>query len=685
MGLMKKGLLVGVGVATAMVMGCSSGQAAKNSAASGSLALSSDDGLLYAADTDNGVVSVIDTKTDEKLYDVKVGNRPMRVAVGQDDTLYVANRGSRSVSVVRKGERQVSTEIATGVDPTGMAMSLDGKTLYIVSATAKDTSDYGTIQAVDTATLNVKYEANIGAEPRAIALVSNDKALVTQYRGQDKGSNIVEVNLKTGEVMNDLGNNLIYDSINKTKVGDPTNSAYSSFKTRAMTDVVVTPDGTRAFVPAVLAREDAIGRKPSSSGGYYSSGGPCNVGSVASEGIVTLDTSANSATQPRTDDVTDCASRGTNDPDADFPPTAVGSGSGVSTFSGTTSPSTKIVEAVQGPSAAAVDPTGEWLFVVNKETSNVAVMPAWRRQGRDGENIDFNRTGSSFRSVVGVAETEGLSSGSDGIALTKDGLRAYVYNQFDHKVVRLGNPEGGPTSDVVKVKTIDLGLKDTLTADQAAGRRNFFDASSTVMSSSLTHVACSTCHLEGRDDGHVWSFPDGHRQTPTLVGRALKDTAPYHWTAQFNDFNAFMTHTVISRMGGSGTTETANNQMLAWLANEPAPENANVRAQLTEQQQRGQVAFAKANCGSCHAGTNYTDSSVVNTVLHDVGVHTQGDALANFDTPSLRGLARSAPYLHDGSAGTLLDRLAGTSTQHGDLSVLSDQDKLDLVEYLKTL
>ncbi|MBK7862767.1 MAG: c-type cytochrome [Archangiaceae bacterium] len=684
---MKKGLMVGA-VATALTMvGCTNSPSAKSSSASGSLALSSDDGLLYAADTDNGVVSVIDTKTDEKLYDVKVGTRPMRVAVGTDDTLYVANRGSRSVSVIRKGERQVTSEVATGADPTGLAVSFDGKTLYVVSATAKDTSDYGILQAVDTETLQVKYESNVGYEPRSIALISNDKALLTEYRGQDKGANVVEVDLKTGAVMTDTSNNKIYDQLNKTKVsGDTSGNTYASFKARAMSDVVVTPDGKRAFVPAVLAREDDITRMPSSTGGYYQQGGPCNVGAVATEGIVTLDTSETSESQARTDDLTDCASRGVVDSSADFPPTAVGSGS-ISTLGGGTGASASAVKAVQGPTAAAVDPSGNWLFVVNRETSNLAVIPAYRREGYDGENIDFGKTGQSLRSVSATAGNAdpALNTGSDGIAITRDGSRAYVYNQFNHQVVRFENrnadgTSGGPRSEVVAVKTVDLGLADTLPPELAIGRRNFFDAQSSVMSASQTHVACSTCHLEGREDGHVWRFPDGARQTPGLVGRGVKETAPYLWKAQFTNFNDFMHETVVKRMGGSGTSDAQNDQMLAWLASEPAPENANlVAGGLTTQQQRGQAAFAKAQCGTCHAGSNFTDSANGVVTLHDVGVG------GSFDTPSLKGLARSAPYLHDGSAHTLLDRLQGSDAMHGDLSQLDDQAKLDLVAYLKTL
>ncbi len=676
MGWLKKGLMVGGAVAALVTTGCGSTQQQRNSTASGSLALSTDDSRLYAADSDNGVVSVIDTTTDTKLYDVKVGARPMRLAVGSDDTLYVANRGSRSVSVIRAGERAPSTEIATGADPTGMAVSFDGKTLYVVSATAKDTSDHGILQAIDTETLEVKYETNVGAEPRSIALVSNEKALITQYRGNEKGADVVEVNLKTGEVING-GTTGLYDNVNRTRVSNPDGTSsfggsFSSFKARAMTDVVVTPDGTRAFVPTVFAREDEITRRPSSSGGYYSAGGPCNIGAVATAGIVTMDTGAN-ATAPKTDDLTNCASTGMNATEVDYPPTTMG----ISTFSGFGGPAVS-TQAVQGPSAAAIDPSGDWLYVVNKETSNVAVMPVWRRQAADGEANDFNRSGNSFRAVVSVSENPALNSGADGIALTRDGRRAYVYNQFDHKIVRLGNDQGGPMSDVVVKKTIDVGLKDTLDADAVIGRRFFFDAMSTQMSSATTHVACSTCHLEGRDDGHVWMFPDGARQTPTLVGRHTTKTQPLHWNGEHDNFQAFMTHTVVSRMGGANPDANLVRQMDLWLEAEPAPENPNLRATgLTDGQLRGQAVFyGKAECSKCHVGQYLTNDTMANV----------GTSTGVLNTPSLRGLARSAPYLHNGKAGTLLDRLeVGGGNLHGNTSDLTPQERLDLVDYLKTL
>ena len=56
-----------------------------------------------------------------------------------------------------------------------------------------------------------------------------------------------------------------------------------------------------------------------------------------------------------------------------------------------------------------------------------------------------------------------------------------------------------------------------------------------------------------------------------------------------------------------------------------------------------------------------------------------------FDTPSLTGIADSAPYLHDGSAATLHDVLVQTRGHMGNTSSLSDDDLDALVEYLRSL
>ena len=47
---------------------------------------------------------------------------------------------------------------------------------------------------------------------------------------------------------------------------------------------------------------------------------------------------------------------------------------------------------------------------------------------------------------------------------------------------------------------------------------------------------------------------------------------------------------------------------------------------------------------------------------------------AGFDTPTLRGVASSPPYFHDGSAPTLHDALEMTKGKMGDITSLSDME-----------
>lgn len=87
---------------------------------------------------------------------------------------------------------------------------------------------------------------------------------------------------------------------------------------------------------------------------------------------------------------------------------------------------------------------------------------------------------------------------------------------------------------------------------------------------------------------------------------------------------------------------------------------------LSAQQVAGFRLFAgKANCIACHSGANFTDSS-----FHNIGLASWGEDKPDlgrfahkplqamrgaFKTPTLREVARTAPYFHDGSANTLME------------------------------
>jgi cytochrome c peroxidase len=87
---------------------------------------------------------------------------------------------------------------------------------------------------------------------------------------------------------------------------------------------------------------------------------------------------------------------------------------------------------------------------------------------------------------------------------------------------------------------------------------------------------------------------------------------------------------------------------------------------MTVQQVDGFKLYnGKANCIACHSGSNFTDNGFHNVGLAsfgtsepDLGRYTQKPVKAMkgaFKTPTLREVARTAPFFHDGSANTLMD------------------------------
>ena len=112
---------------------------------------------------------------------------------------------------------------------------------------------------------------------------------------------------------------------------------------------------------------------------------------------------------------------------------------------------------------------------------------------------------------------------------------------------------------------------------------------------------------------------------------------------------------------------------------------------------------SRGGCWRCHSGPNFTDESFHNTgvgALH--GVPEQGRAAVTgeeadrgrFKTPTLRGLAHTAPYMHDGTLATLRDvvefyRRGGNANANKSPHLvpleLSDTDVDNLVAFLEAL
>ncbi len=124
---------------------------------------------------------------------------------------------------------------------------------------------------------------------------------------------------------------------------------------------------------------------------------------------------------------------------------------------------------------------------------------------------------------------------------------------------------------------------------------------------------------------------------------------------------------------------------------------------MSESAIRGRDLFfdKKSNCSACHVGANLADEKYHNL---GVGMDAEKPDLGRFEvtkkeedkgafkTPTIRNVALSAPYMHDGSMKTLEEVVehyvkGGTPNPHLSDKIkkleLSDQDKADLVEFMK--
>ncbi|MEX2583922.1 MAG: cytochrome c peroxidase [Gemmatimonadota bacterium] len=120
---------------------------------------------------------------------------------------------------------------------------------------------------------------------------------------------------------------------------------------------------------------------------------------------------------------------------------------------------------------------------------------------------------------------------------------------------------------------------------------------------------------------------------------------------------------------------------------------------------RGLELFqGRARCVRCHLGPLFTDEA-----FHNTGIAWRGGGLADsgraaisgrpedlgaFKTPTLREIARTAPYMHDGSVESLEEVIefyarGGESNPYLDAEIraldLTEQDRLDLVAFLRSL
>ena len=322
------------------------------------------------------------------------------------------------------------------------------------------------------------------------------------------------------------------------------------------------------------------------------------------------------------------------------------------------------------PYDAAFSPNGNKLYVINAASNDLSII-----------NMD---TG------MGLGH---LSVGQNprGIVISPDGNWAYVNNTLSGTV------------SVIDIRT-DLLVEEIpvtqipLPPAILEGKR-VFHASQDPELSRQAWISCNTCHWEGEQDGRVWTFSfSGPRNTTSLLG--MINTYPLRWSAEWDEsadseFAITMEQFGIGFLGGEmhpplGDPNTGRSQALDSLAlfidslaYLPNFQKEGLEPDLISEGQR--IFYdQQIGCDDCHSGPYYTDY-----LTHDVGTADNPAEILGplIDTPSLLSLGRSAPYLHDGSAPTLLDvvKAANPKDLHGVTSQLTQEELEALVVFMVSL
>ena len=166
---------------------------------------------------------MIDTATNQVTFpSIDLGKTPEEIAITPDGTrAYVANHGSKSVSVINTQTNQVIVPaIAVGKEPNGIAISPNGTRAYVANGGSE------TVSVIDTATNQVTATIPLGGAGYAEAVaVSPDgtRAYVSIY--EPDPSVILTIDTATNQV---IGAPMV--------AGDGADS------------IAITPDGRTAYV-----------------------------------------------------------------------------------------------------------------------------------------------------------------------------------------------------------------------------------------------------------------------------------------------------------------------------------------------------------------------------------------------------------------------------------------------------
>jgi len=231
-------------------------------------------------------------------------------------------------------------------------------------------------------------------------------------------------------------------------------------------------------------------------------------------------------------------------------------------------------------------------------------------------------------------------------------------------------------------------------------------------------LSCSGCHdpmlafSDGRKVARGIDGQEGTRNAPAIINRGYGRT--FFWDGRaksleqqalepiLNPKELAMTEALVESRTGLKIAEVAAAlaSYVRTIRSGDSPFDryaAGNQNALNDVEKAGLAVFrGKARCTTCHAGPNFTDENFHNTGIawRDGSLADQGAGEGKFKVPTLRDVARTAPYMHDGSLKTLEDVVdyydrGGNANPNLDEDLrplhLTAEEKRDLLAFLRSL
>ena len=591
------------------------------------LAYSPDGNLLAVSDRTAGTAVLIDPTQRKVAREVKLNGRPMGVA-WRGDKLYVAEYDAGSVAEIAAESGKVLRRLPAGPKALGVAVAAQ-KNLLLVS-------DYGlhTVIAVDLATGKEVKRIPAVYAPMFLAITPDESlALVANSIPFGDATQTTQACAVT-----------VIDLLKMEKIADirlPPGCVN-------LRKIAVSPDGKWAYVVHTLGR-------------FTLPTTQLERGWINSNGLTILDLSNRT-----------CYATVLLD---------------------------QISSGAADPWGIALSPDGTNAWISLAGTHEVAqlklgdLQALLPREEAKRQALSYDLAALYAGKVLQRTALSGKSP--RGLAVAPDGTQVAVAMYFSGQVVLLD------AKGTTAAMAIPVGPQPEADAVRR-GETAFYSAEHCFQG----WLSCATCHPDTRADGLNWDLLNDGLGNPKNTKSMVWATKapPSMWLGvresaevavekgfQFIQFSVVGTQTIADVRAylqslppeRSPSLVAGKSSLLSafFMQRSPNP----VAGKLSPKAAIGKKVFEsdKAACAQCHPAPLLTDLKT-----YDVGTAGALDReQKQFDTPTLIELWRTAPFLHDGSAPTLLDLLTtrNKGDAHGKTSTLSKEDLDALIEYLLSL